>query len=127
MLSVPRTLLEFTRMFPDEEACEEYLKQIRWPDGFICEACASNAYWAPSKRSVKCTQCNADTYLTGGAIMHRSKMPLQVWFYAAFLATTLTPGISAVQFQHQLGISRYETAFQMRRVTLRPTGREDGN
>jgi transposase-like protein len=34
-----------------------------------------------------------------------------VW--AAYLVTAQTPGISALQFQRQLGISRYETAFQM--------------
>jgi hypothetical protein len=45
--------------------------------------------------------------------MHRSKQPLLTWFYGAFLVTTLTPGISAVQFQRQLRISRNETAFQM--------------
>jgi hypothetical protein len=31
----------------------------------------------------------------------------------AYIATTLTPGISAVQFQKQLGLTRYETAFQV--------------
>jgi hypothetical protein len=46
-------------------------------------------------------------------MMHRTKLPLQTWFYGVFLITTLTPGISAVQFQQQLGIRSYETAFQM--------------
>ncbi len=31
----------------------------------------------------------------------------------AYLVTTQTPGMSALQFQRQLGIRRYETAFQM--------------
>jgi hypothetical protein len=37
--------------------------------------------------------------------MHRSKLPLTLWFHAAYLMSTLTPGISALQFQKQLGIS----------------------
>ena len=45
--------------------------------------------------------------------MHGSHTPLLTWFYAAYLATTYTPGLSAVQFQRQLGLSRYETAFQI--------------
>ena len=45
--------------------------------------------------------------------MHRSKQPLTLWFYAAYLVSTLTPGVSALQFQKQFGIKRYETAFQM--------------
>ena len=38
--------------------------------------------------------------------------PLNVWFWAAYLVASQTPGMSAVQFQRQLGLSRYETAFQ---------------
>jgi len=40
-------------------------------------------------------------------------MPLQMWFNGAYLVTTHTPGFSALQFQRQLGIKTYETAFQM--------------
>lgn len=43
--------------------------------------------------------------------MERSHTPLSVWFWAAYLVSSQTPGISAVQFQRQLGLSRYETAF----------------
>ena len=42
-----------------------------------------------------------------------SQQDLVTWFHAAYLVSTLTPGISAVQFQRQLGLSRYETAFTM--------------
>jgi transposase-like protein len=45
--------------------------------------------------------------------MHRTKMPLTVWFYAAYLVTTHTPGMSALQFQRQLSKSSYQTAFTM--------------
>ena len=45
--------------------------------------------------------------------MHATRTPLQVWFWAAYLVTTQTPGMSALQLQRQLGLSRYETAFQM--------------
>ena len=45
--------------------------------------------------------------------MHATRTPLQVWFWAAYLVTTQTPGMSALQFQRQLGLTRYETAFQM--------------
>jgi transposase-like protein len=40
-------------------------------------------------------------------------MPLQIWFWAAYLITSHTPGISATQFQRQLGLKRHETAFQI--------------
>jgi transposase-like protein len=39
-------------------------------------------------------------------------VPLTVWFWAAYLVTTHTPGLSAVQLQRQLGLS-YETAWAL--------------
>ncbi len=45
--------------------------------------------------------------------MHATRTPLQIWFWGAYLVTTQTPGMSALQFQRQLGLSRYETAFQL--------------
>lgn len=45
--------------------------------------------------------------------MHRSRLPLQEWFWAAYLVATLTPGISAIQLQKQIGIGSYRTAWFM--------------
>ena len=45
--------------------------------------------------------------------MHRSRQPLTLWFYAAYLVSTIGPGMSAVQFQRQTGIKNYQTAFMM--------------
>jgi len=45
--------------------------------------------------------------------MYGSRQRQTAWFYAAHLMSTLTPGISALQVQKQLGINRYEIAFSM--------------
>jgi hypothetical protein len=45
--------------------------------------------------------------------MQSTHTPLSTWFWGAYLATTQTPGQSALQFQRQLGLTRYETAFQI--------------
>jgi hypothetical protein len=59
--------------------------------------------------------------------MHRTKLPLHLWFYAAWLLAMLKPGLSAVQLQRQLGISRLETAWTLLhklRAALYAPGRE---
>jgi hypothetical protein len=60
-----------------------------------------------------CRKCRRQTGLTVGTVMERSHTPLSIWFWAAYLVASHTPGMSAVQFQRQLGIARYETAFQI--------------
>jgi len=103
-------------MFPDERSCSTYLEQVRWPDGFVCPSCGvtGEAYRFANRPTVlRCRRCQLNTYLTGGTVMHATRTPLQVWFWGAYLVTTQTPGMSALQFQRQLGLSRYETAFQL--------------
>ncbi len=113
-VAIPRSLPDFHAMFPDEDACERYLKQFRWPKGFKCDWCGyRKGFWIADRRGYNCARCHRRSYLTAGTLMHRSHTPLLTWFYAAFLDGVLTPGISAVQFQRTLGLTRYETAFQI--------------
>lgn len=110
----PRTVLEFQRRFATDEAVLSYMIESRWPDGFACPRCGGQeAYWKAPRRLLECKQCGYQASPTAGTVLHRSKMPLWAWFYAAWLVTTQTPGMSAVQFGRQMGIRNYETAFTM--------------
>ena len=111
----PATVLEFQQWFSDEKACVDYLYQSRWPDGFVCPKCGSRRcpYSIEAYRRLECAGCKHQTSVTAGTVMHGTRIPLRVWFNGAYLVTTHTPGFSALQFQRQLGIKTYETAFQM--------------
>ena len=116
MIDFPQTLLEFQQLFPNETACARHLEQIRWPEGFECPSCCLvGDPWRlrARPRVLECRYCGHQVSLTAGTVMHRTRQPLPVWFWAAYLVTTQTPGMSALQFQRQLGVKRYETAFQM--------------
>jgi transposase-like protein len=62
-------------------------------------------------RRWQCARCRYQASLTAGTILHNTKTPLTVWFWAAYLMTTDKRGISALLLQHQLGLRRYETAW----------------
>jgi hypothetical protein len=115
----PTSLPEFQRVFPDDAACAKYLESVRWPDGFTCPKCGLHAepYRFPTRATVvlRCRSCKdkGNVSLTAGTVMQGTHTPLSVWFWGAYLLTTYTPGQSALQFQRQLGLKRYETAFQI--------------
>src|SRR3954466_8489426 len=113
----PRSLAEFQARFASDAACRHYLMACRWPDGFRCPACGT-------RDLLQCRACRRQTSVTAGTALDRTRLPLPLWFAAAYLVTTHTPGFSALQLQRQLGLARYETAWTMlqklRRVMVRP-------
>jgi len=121
----PRTLAEFQGRFASEADCRRYLVACRWPDGFRCPRCGEpDAYGLAGRELLQCRACRRQTSVTAGTVLHRTHVPLRLWFAAAYLVTTHTPGFSAAQLQRQLGLARYETAWTMlhklRRAMLRP-------
>ena len=123
----PKTYLDFQRMFPDEMSCIMYFENMRWPKGFVCERCLVNSdpyRFTARPKVLKCRSCLQDTSITAGTVMHRSKTSIHIWFWAAYLISAQTPGVSALELQKRLGIKRYETAFQLlhklRAIMVRP-------
>ncbi|MGH2951701.1 MAG: IS1595 family transposase [Solirubrobacterales bacterium] len=123
--SFPRSIVEFQRRFPDDAACRAYLFASRWPGGFRCPRCQGRKVGDEHRRQLwQCKRCGYQVSATAGTIMHKTRTALTLWFWAAYLVATHTPGISAVQLQRQLGISRYETAWlilqKLRRAMVAP-------
>lgn len=115
-LPFPKSLPDFQRLFKDEAACAAYLEGAKWPKGFVCPHCKEKGepYRLAARPAVlTCRKCRKQTSLTVGTVMARTHSPLTTWFWGAYLVSTMTPGMSAMQFQRQLGLSRYETAFQI--------------
>jgi transposase-like protein len=109
----PKSLKEFQARFREDDACRKYLAACRWPEGFCCARCGQGAaFELPHRRLWQCKACGRQTSLTAGSVLHRTRLPLTVWFWATYLVTTHTPGLSAVQLQRHLGLS-YETAWAL--------------
>ena len=105
---------EFQSQFATEEACQDYLAACRWPNGFRCPRCGhARAYRMKAHRRWQCVACRYQVSLTAGTILHNTKTPLTVWFWAAYLTVTDTRGMSALLLQRQLGLRRYETAWML--------------
>lgn len=120
-----RSLAEFQKAFADEADCAAFLFKRRWPDGFVCPACGkSRAVTLKSRpRLLECLDCGRQTSVTAGTMMHRSKLALTIWFWAAHLMATHSNGMSALQLEDQLGVA-YRTAWllaqKLRRSMIDP-------
>lgn len=107
------TLKQFNKAFPDDAACARYLYRLRWPEGFTCPRCGAEGKWMKSARQLLRCANGHQVSVTSGTALHRTKQPLWNWFHAAFAISTSTAGLSALQLQKQLGLTRYETAYML--------------
>jgi len=105
---------DFNKQFPNEDACLEYLKQSRWPEGIYCEKCqkVTTHYRIPSRKVYSCEFCGSHISPTAGTIFHKSATPLRSWFHAIFIMASTKTGISAKQLERELGVT-YKTAWRM--------------
>jgi transposase-like protein len=120
----PRTFQELLEWFPDNESCLAYLERLRWPEGFVCPACAQGGGWRTAKARWMCGSCGRQTSVTAGTIFHRIRTPLSTWFAAIWFITSQKNGVSAQGLQRVLGFSSYDTAWawlhKLRRAMVRP-------
>lgn len=124
MEQYPSTALEFERQFSSEEACWDYLCQLRWPDGFKCPRCGGAEAWNTGRGLYHCRSCNLQTSVTAGTIFHGTRKPLRVWFEAIWYVTNQKHGVSAKGLARVLGVDRYMTVWtwlhKLRVAMVRP-------
>lgn len=120
----PRTQLDFEKRFNSEAACIEYLRSMRWPDGFICPRCAGRRAWQTRRGLFHCSGCAAQTSVTAGTILHRTRKPMVLWFRAMWHITNQKFGANALGLQRALNLGSYHTAWEwlhkLRRAMVRP-------
>ncbi|MGA7088737.1 MAG: IS1595 family transposase [Candidatus Dormiibacterota bacterium] len=114
------SLMEFNRLYPDDDACMEFLWRTRYSeDGkhANCPKCEVvrefKHYKTAEKRNAwTCVACGRHLHPTAGTIFHKSATSLHLWFYAMYVMTSTRCGISAKQLERELGVT-YKTAWRM--------------
>lgn len=120
------TIQDFTRKFATEEDCRAYLAKARWPEGFICPKCGSQRHCQLSNGLYQCAECRRQTSVTAGTFMHRSRLPLKIWFLAFYFVTQDKRSISATQLAFTIGVN-YKTAWLMLKRIRAAMGNRDAS
>lgn len=109
------TFKDFDTEFPDDDACMEFIKEQRWPDGrTMCAKCGVERkhYRVTGRTAYACDHCGNHIYPMAGTIFEKSTTPLRTWFHAMYLMGSTRCGISAKQIQRETGVT-YKTAWRM--------------
>jgi transposase len=109
------TIEQFNAMFPDEDACLDWLMEQRCPGRItFCDECKVERkhHRIAGRKAYSCDYCGMMVSPQAGSIFHKSPTPLRLWFYAMYLMSATRCGISAKQIQRETGVT-YKTAYRM--------------
>lgn len=119
-------LIDFMKNFPDEESCENKLREYRENQGVICPKCGCKEhYWKADKKSFECKHCRYRQSLKANTVMHGSQLPLRYWFIAMHLLTSTKKSFSAAELQRQLGHKNYMPIWAMLHKLRNAMGKRD--
>ena len=103
------SLIELTRMFPNDAAAERFFVKARWPKGVCCPKCGSVAVQERPTRKpqpYRCRDCRKDFSVKTDTLMHNSPLGCQTWVIAIYLLTTNLKGVSSMRLHRDLGITQ---------------------
>ena len=99
------TIESLRKQFPDENACLEFIKNARWPNGITCARCerVTKHFRIAGRKVYSCEFCATHISPTAHTIFHKSSTPLMSWFHAIFLMASTRTGVSAKDLKRQIG------------------------
>ena len=109
------SLLDLTRLVPDDETAAEWFVNARWPNGIACPHCGSLNVQTKTKHKTmpyRCRDCRKWFSVKTGTSMHDSKLGLRVWLFASYILVTNLKGVSSMKLHRDLGVTQ-KTAWHM--------------
>lgn len=108
----------------DEAKAAALLERIRWGDEPACPRCGSTDVYRMVGRDGarekhyrwRCRDCKRMYSVRTGLVLEETRLPLRVWVYAFWKASSSKKGISALQISRECEISYKSALFLMHRI-----------
>lgn len=113
------TIGEFEALFPNDDACKEYLRDRRWPVGVRCPRCGNENVYPVTNRPFhwQCQQCTPGGgyrfSVLVGTIFENTNVGMRDWFWVIYMMLTSKKGVAALEVQRVMGFGSYKTAHYM--------------
>jgi len=124
---------EFSKIYPDKEACYNFLAELKWSNGYHCRRCSNDHYFnGHILNSRRCSKCGYEESVTTYTIFHGTRIPINKAFYMIFLIYSSKGKISSHKLSEILSIrqstcwtfgARIKKVMEDRKKTLKKTGK----
>jgi transposase-like protein/predicted RNA-binding Zn-ribbon protein involved in translation (DUF1610 family) len=109
----PKNYQELVKRFTTQEACVDYIAELRWQDGFVCPECGYKEFWRSALHQRICAKCKSKTRVLAGTLFQDTKLPLTLWFQMIWWFVGPKNGASALALMQNFGIGSYRTSWSL--------------
>lgn len=134
VMSAEMSFEEFSKIYPDQEACFRLLADLKWKNGYRCKKCGNeNYYQGHLPYSRRCTRCRYEESVMAHTLLQNTRIPLNKAFYIIFLIYTSKGKISSYRLSELTGIrqstcwiysGKIKKAMDQRKRALEKSGKE---
>lgn len=112
------TYEEFLQIFPDDLACQRYIEEIKWTEGFQCKKCANKKYFTGARIfSRRCTRCGYSESVTAFTFLHKCKFSLVKAFYIMMKVNKYSDEVNCAELSRELEM-RKSTVWEFKNKVL---------
>lgn len=111
-----QNLLEFAERFKTDVDCKQYLSEIKWNNGYMCQKCGHTGSQVRKDYSRTCNICSYTESTTANTLFHKVKFGLRKAFFICFEMATTTKSLSATQTAVRFGVQENTARLFMHKV-----------
>lgn len=123
------SMIEISRMFPDNNTAENWFIKQRWPEGVVCVHCGRKRIAEKTdrrgKRGFRCKDCRKSFSTKTNSPMAQSNIGYREWAIAIYLITTNIKGIASTKMASDLGITQKSAWHMAMRIREAYIGSQD--
>lgn len=101
-----KSLDDLSKKFPEEKDCVEHLESIRWEGQVVSPFDARSKVYKCAGFKYKCKNTGKYFNVRTGTVFEDTKVPLQKWFMAIYLANDPKKRVSSHQLARDIGITQ---------------------
>lgn len=110
------SILELLQTFHDEQVCIEHLEILRWNGHVVSPFDSTSKVYKCKGNNYRCKNTGKYFNVKTNTLFDNTKIELQKWFLAIWLATSHKKGISSLQLSRDIDVTQKTAWFMLQRI-----------
>lgn len=111
-----KSIFDLIKTFPDEQSCINHLESLRWNENVVSPFDVNSKVYKCKGNNYRCKNTGKYFNVKTNTIFDNTKLGLQKWFLAIYIATSHKKGISSLQLSRDLDITQKSAWFMLQRI-----------